>query len=146
MDQINLSRSAAFRLLLPFPRRGLYSPNHAGEAADGDARGHGARRATEGRRSQAGAGASAAGRTNFRIVHLSIQGNHIHLLCEADALAYVLNNWRKHRDDRGAMRTAQVDPYSTAVWFPAWAERDGVPFVWPKATSRCHVARRRRGC
>jgi REP element-mobilizing transposase RayT len=126
------------------------------------------------------------GRANFRIVHLSIQGNHIHLLCEADdrialangvrgfcvsaarrlnvaiskergeqrrgrvftdryhattithprqarnALAYVLNNWRKHRDDRGAMRMAQVDPYSTAVWFPAWAERDGVPFVWPK--------------
>jgi REP element-mobilizing transposase RayT len=127
-----------------------------------------------------------AGRTNFRIVHLSIQGEHIHLLCEADdrialangirgfcvsaarrlnvaiskergetrrgrvftdryhattithprqarnALAYVLNNWRKHRDDRGAMRTAQVDPYSTGVWFPSWAERDGVPFVWPK--------------
>ena len=127
-----------------------------------------------------------AGRSNFRIVHLSIQGNHIHLLCEADdrialangirgfcvsaarrlnlaiskergetrrgrvftdryhattithprqarnALAYVLNNWRKHRDDRGAMRTAQVDPYSTGVWFPSWAERDGVPFVWPK--------------
>jgi hypothetical protein len=24
------------------------------------------------------------GRANFRIVHLSIQGNHIHLLCEAD--------------------------------------------------------------
>jgi len=100
----------------------------------------------------------AAGRTNFRIVHLSIQGEHIHLLCEADdrialangirgfcvsatithprqarnALAYVLNNWRKHRDDRGAMRTAQVDRYSTGVWFPSWAERDGVPFVWPK--------------
>ena len=44
----------------------------------------------------------------------------------------LLNNWRKHRDDRGAMRTAQVDPYSTGVWFPAWTERDGVPFVWPK--------------
>ena len=96
-------------------------------------------------------------RSNFRIVHLSIQGTHIHLLIEADdktalsrgmqafqisaakhlnaamavrtgkarrgnvfvdryhariirtpkqarnALAYVLNNWRKHRENRNAM-------------------------------------------
>ena len=127
-------------------------------------------------------------RTNFRIVHVSIQGDHIHLLCEADdrialangvrgfcisaarllngavskerrvtrrgrvftdryhatpithprqarnALAYVLNNWRKHREDRGSerMKRAQVDPFSTGVWFPDWDGRDGMPFVWPR--------------
>src|SRR5688572_11750248 len=96
-------------------------------------------------------------RDNFRIVHLSIQGTHVHLLVEADhrlalargmqsfqisaakhvnaaisnrrklrrrggvfvdryhavilrsprqtrnALAYVLNNWRKHREDRDSV-------------------------------------------
>ena len=124
-------------------------------------------------------------RKNFRVVHVSIQNGHIHLLCEAadrmalangvrglcisaarrlnlavskergskrrgrvftdryhattiasprqarNALSYVLNNWRKHREDRGALQTADVDPYSTGVWFPGWYERDGVPFVWP---------------
>ncbi|MBK9034432.1 MAG: transposase [Myxococcales bacterium] len=130
----------------------------------------------------------ALGRHDFRVVHVSIQGNHIHLLCEADdrlalangvrglcisaarrlnlaiseergvkrrgrvfaaryhatpvttprqarnALAYVLNNWRRHRADHAALgqRRAQVDPCSTAVWFVGWAERDGVPFAWPR--------------
>jgi putative transposase len=101
-------------------------------------------------------------RRNFRVVHISIQGGHIHALCEADdrvalangvrglsisaarrlnaaiaadlglpkarvgqvfidryhatqirsprqarnALAYVLNNWRKHREDRAAFHAA----------------------------------------
>ena len=127
----------------------------------------------------------SAQRADFRVVHVSIQNGHIHLLCEAadrislangvrglcisaarrlnvaisedrgvkrrgrvftdryhattianprqarNALAYVLNNWRKHREDRGARGTAVVDPYSTGVWFPDWYERDGTPFVWP---------------
>jgi REP element-mobilizing transposase RayT len=133
----------------------------------------------------------------FRIVHISIQRNHVHLLVEADhkmalsrgmqsfqisaakhlnravslkgvrvalgasrrtdpryraamakrrrgtvfpdrfhqeiittpaqarhTLAYVLNNWRKHREDReGVASTWQVDPYSTGVLFDGWAER-----------------------
>ena len=114
--------------------------------------------------------ATCLGRADFRIVHVSIQSNHIHLLVEADAkralanglrafmisgakrlnafrgrrgqvftqryhavhigsplqarraLAYVLNNWRRHREDvRGAAEgRASVDPYSTAVLFDGW--------------------------
>jgi REP element-mobilizing transposase RayT len=129
----------------------------------------------------------------YRIVHLSIQRNHVHLLVEADhktalsrgmqsfqisaakhlnrafslkslasgrhergvfakamatrrrgtvfpdrfhqeiiktrkqarhTLAYVLNNWRKHREDRyGLPSTWKVDPFSTGVLFEGWKER-----------------------
>jgi len=107
----------------------------------------------------------------FRVVHMSIQGNHLHLLVEAankrelargmqafaisaarainraqqrtgkvfayryhsveiknrrqtrHALAYVLNNWRRHAEDkhsgRRALRAA-VDPYSSGVLFDGW--------------------------
>jgi REP element-mobilizing transposase RayT len=120
---------------------------------------------------------AAARREGFRIVHLSIQADHVHLIVEAEdrmalsrgmqgfqisaakwinravskdlptrrrgqvfadryhaeiitsprqarrALAYVLNNWRKHRADRGAQaRTWQVDPFSTAGLFTGWKE------------------------
>lgn len=112
--------------------------------------------------------AQAAKRTDFRVVHLSIQGNHIHMVCEADSrlaltrgmqgfkisaakrlndvrgrsgevfadryheqplttpaqvrncLAYVMNNWRRHGEDRGAL--TRLDPYSTGMWFTGWAE------------------------
>jgi REP element-mobilizing transposase RayT len=136
----------------------------------------------------------------FRIVHISLQRNHVHMLCEADhqmalsrgmqsfqisaakhinaalavasirpgdrktgwykramakrrrgtvfpdrfhqeiitsptqarrALAYVLNNWRKHREDRGAReRTWSVDPFSTGVLFTGWKEREGAIVYW----------------
>src|SRR5690606_1023549 len=140
----------------------------------------------------------------FRIIHISIQRNHIHLIVEADnklalsrgmqafqisaakhlnravtvaamkaernglpltreqkrvlsarrrrgtvfpdrfhqeiiktpnqarrALAYVLNNWRKHREDRGDFeRMWNVDPFSTGVWFDGWKEREGEHFLW----------------
>jgi REP element-mobilizing transposase RayT len=113
----------------------------------------------------------------FRIVHFSVQGNHLHLLCEAQnklalarglqafqisaakhlnrecsrrsvrrrgkvfpdryfaeaidsvrqvrhTLNYVLNNWRKHRQDRGySLFDGRVDPYSSGVWFAGWKER-----------------------
>lgn len=38
------------------------------------------------------------------------------------ALAYVLNNWRRHREDfaNGRMLTAQLDAYSSAVSFRGW--------------------------
>lgn len=117
-------------------------------------------------------------RTDFRIVHLSIQANHVHLLVEADSkralargmqafqisaarrlnavdldgagrvrrgsvfpdryheeiitgptharhtLSYVLNNWRKHKEDRvPATKAWVVDPYSTATSFVGWVER-----------------------
>ena len=129
-----------------------------------------------------------AGRRDFRMVHVSIQRHHVHLLVEADdalalangvralcistarrlnalvsqergerrrgrvftdryhataitkprqarhALAYVLNNWRRHHEDHvgvGAGRRAMVDRYASGVAFGGWAERDGVPFAWP---------------
>jgi putative transposase len=108
------------------------------------------------------------GRDDLRIVDLSIQSNHIHLICEAAsrealsagmksfkiatarrlnrtlgregfvfadryhaesltcprqvraAIAYVLNNWRRHREDRFAKRV--VDEFSTGMWFNGWKE------------------------
>jgi putative transposase len=123
----------------------------------------------------------------FRIVHLSIQRTHLHLLVEADhrralseglrcfqisaakhinreysvkvglrarrrgavfpdryheelikspyqarrALAYVLNNWRKHRED-GAQHTEtwNVDPYSSGYQFLGWKEREEAVVFW----------------
>ena len=107
-----------------------------------------------------------AARAAFRIVHLSLQRNHLHLLVEADdreslsrgmqsfeislarrinracgrrgklfahryhatpirsprqarnALAYVLNNWRHHREDRGS--GAALDEFSSAIAFDGW--------------------------
>jgi len=110
----------------------------------------------------------------FRVCHLSIQGNHLHLIAEAEdqralsrgmqgfaiscakrlnarlgsstdkprrgrvfadryhaavlkhpqqvrhALAYVLNNWRRHREDDGARW--RVDPFSSARTFDGWAD------------------------
>ncbi len=116
-------------------------------------------------------------RTDFRIVHVSIQGNHVHLLLEAESklalargmqafqisaarrlnqvdiddagharrgpvfpdryhvevvttptharhsLAYVLNNWRRHKEDRAPFaKTWAVDPYSSAGRFTGWYE------------------------
>jgi putative transposase len=132
----------------------------------------------------------------FHIVHLSIQGTHVHLLVEAEnrdavslgmkafeisaakhinaalsragswwerhtgrvvgkrrkgrvfadryheeritnpaqarnALAYVLNNWRKHREDRGELsRTWLIDPFATGWAFEGWKELGGSPFLW----------------
>ncbi len=119
-----------------------------------------------------GAAARMLGRTDFRIVHISLQHNHVHLLVEAHdrvalargvqafeiaaarrinraigrargrvfvhryhatvlttpkqarhCLAYVLNNWRRHREDRrsAAARRAAIDPYSTAIHFDGWS-------------------------
>jgi len=129
---------------------------------------------------------TTARREDFRIVHLSIQRTHIHLLVEADdkkalaagmqgfqisaakhlnaaisrdrpgprrrgavfpdryhaeiitsprqarhALAYVLLNWRKHREDRGAKTRAwKIDWFSSAGMFPGWAEYGDEPFMW----------------
>jgi REP element-mobilizing transposase RayT len=110
---------------------------------------------------------------DFRVVHISIQHNHLHLLVEAAdrqaltrrmqsfainaaraingtsgrrgkvfphryhatqirtprqarcALAYVLNNWRHHREDLvlGRPFEAAVDPYSSGVSFTGWNGR-----------------------
>jgi len=43
-------------------------------------------------------------------------------------LAYVLNNWRKHREDRApAYRGWSVDPFSTGARFPGWSDDGVVP-------------------
>jgi REP element-mobilizing transposase RayT len=47
-------------------------------------------------------------------------------------LAYVLNNWRKHGEDRKAIaRNWIVDPFSTGWCFNGWRERKDEPFLWP---------------
>ncbi|HEX7836995.1 MAG TPA: transposase [Kofleriaceae bacterium] len=129
---------------------------------------------------------TTARRENFRIVHLSVQRTHIHLLVEADgkralasgmqgfqisaaghlniaiskgklgprrrgtvfpdryyakiitsprqarhALSYVMNNWRKHQEDRGAPMSAwTIDWFSSAAMFPGWAEYGDEAFLW----------------
>jgi len=132
---------------------------------------------------------TTARREDFRIVHLSIQRTHLHLLVEADhkaalasgmqgfqisaakhlnaaisrrrpgprrrgpvfpdryhaeiitspaqtrhVLSYVLNNWRRHREDhREPMARWKIDWYSTAAMFPGWAEYgelEDEPFLW----------------
>jgi REP element-mobilizing transposase RayT len=125
-------------------------------------------------------------RERFRIVHISLQRNHIHMLAEADnklalargmqgfqisaarnintilgvdryrrrrgpvfadryhlevitsptqarsTLSYVLNNWRKHCEDRcGLASTWLVDPFSSGVSFPDWKELEGKHVMWP---------------
>jgi putative transposase len=44
------------------------------------------------------------------------------------SLAYVLNNWRKHREDAyGRAQTWKIDAYSTGMAFTGWAEQ---PAFW----------------
>jgi putative transposase len=125
----------------------------------------------------------------FRIVHVSIQRTHMHLLVEADnrkalsagmrsfqisaakhinreysekkgmamaarrrgrvfvdryheeliktprqarrSLAYVLNNWRKHREDVASHTESwNVDPYSSGFQFLGWKEREQAEELW----------------
>jgi REP element-mobilizing transposase RayT len=121
----------------------------------------------------------------FRIIHISIQRTHVHMLVEAQhrealsrgmqsfqisaakhlnaavsiqrkkrrrgtvftdrfhqeiiktprqarhALAYVLNNWRKHREDQSPLtRKWNVDAFSTGPLFAGWQEREGEPLLW----------------
>jgi putative transposase len=126
----------------------------------------------------------------FRIVHISIQKTHIHMIVEAgdkmalsrgmqsfqisaakhlnatvsvkrmtprrgrvftdryhqeviktptqarNTLAYVLNNWRKHREDRHIdTERWKVDAFSTGVQFTGWREREDAVFMWkPRET------------
>ena len=45
--------------------------------------------------------------------------------------AFVMNNWRKHGEDRLALsRTWLVDPFSTGILFPDWQELQGQPWMW----------------
>lgn len=118
-------------------------------------------------------------RRDFRVVHVSIQHDHVHLIVEAEnrkalgkgmrgfaisaarqinaargttgnvfpdryhcevitcprqarnTLAYVLNNWRKHREDRRVVARAwRIDPYSSGCNFTGWAEDADSPILW----------------
>jgi REP element-mobilizing transposase RayT len=128
----------------------------------------------------------AAVRERIRIVHISLQRTHVHLLIEAEnkqalargmqgfqisaarninsmlgdgsgrhrrghvfvdryhlevissprrarhALGYILNNWRKHREDQyGLASTWLVDPFSSGVSFPDWKELEDQHLMWP---------------
>jgi REP element-mobilizing transposase RayT len=129
---------------------------------------------------------TTARREDFRICHLSIQHNHVHLIVEASdkhalasgmqgfqisaakhlnaaiskgrpgprrrgsvfpdryhaeiitlptqarhAISYVVNNFRKHGEDRTApASTWNVDWFSTGIMFPGWAEYCDDPFLW----------------
>jgi hypothetical protein len=43
-------------------------------------------------------------------------------------LAYVLNNWRRHKEDRAqGTRTWLLDNYSSAIRFTGWAEQTSWP-------------------
>jgi len=47
------------------------------------------------------------------------------------ALAYVLNNWRRHREDHAEFaRKWNVDPYSSGDSFLGWRELEGKVFLW----------------
>jgi REP element-mobilizing transposase RayT len=119
-----------------------------------------------------GAIATCAARTAYRVIHASLQSNHLHLLVEADdklalsrgmqgfaisaakrlnrelrrrrgavfafryhatpitsptqarnAIAYVLNNWRRHKND--ARAPYRIDPYSSADQFHGWRTPHG---------------------
>jgi putative transposase len=128
---------------------------------------------------------TVARREDFRIVHLSIQRTHVHLLVEAKskvalasgmqgfqisaakqlnaaiskgrpgprrrgavfpdryhavvidsprqarhALSYVINNWRKHGEDRGEVtRRWHIDWYASGAMFPGWKEHGTKGFV-----------------
>jgi len=129
---------------------------------------------------------TTARREDFRIVHLSIQRTHVHLIVEANdkhalasgmqgfqisaakhlnaaiskgkpgprrrgtvfpdryhaeiitsprqarhTLAYVLNNFRKHREDQAEpMSSWKLDWFSSAILFPGWAEYGDEAFLW----------------
>lgn len=127
-----------------------------------------------------------AKRDDFRIVHMSIQHDHLHLIVEADdkaalskgvqgfsisaarqinraitarggerrtgkvisdrfharsltspravrnTVAYVLNNWRHHGEDRASFAQRwNVDPFSTGAMFFGWKELESSPVLWP---------------
>jgi len=46
-------------------------------------------------------------------------------------LAYVMNNWRKHGEDRvGRMQAWKIDWFSSAIHFPHWVEYGDSPWMW----------------
>jgi len=53
------------------------------------------------------------------------------------AIRYVLNNWRKHGEDRAReARGWLVDPFSSAESFEGWVERSDKQLTWPTREAR----------
>jgi REP element-mobilizing transposase RayT len=122
-----------------------------------------------------------ATKDDFRVVHFTVMGNHVHLIVEAagkeplargmqglairvaktinkhlgrrgtvwddryhatvlgsptqvrHALAYVLNNFRRHAAPHGRMPgKGWVDPCSSAAWFTDWTEEPSVHWAPPR--------------
>ena len=97
-----------------------------------------------------------------RVVHHSVQGNHVHLVAEADSrrvlagrvqglevrrvIEYVLKNHRHHFGGQAA----RFDPRSSAAWFDGWrspaALGDGrQPLVRPPKSWLLRIGWRRHG-
>lgn len=53
-----------------------------------------------------------------------------------NAISYVLNNWRRHGEDRASFtKKWKVDPFSNGIDFPGWKELEDSPFLYrPPAT------------
>ena len=75
-----------------------------------------------------------------------------------NTLCYVLNNWRHHDEHLKPLRNAwKIDPYSTALAFDGWKERDAKgtrfrvpiayagPLLWLPKTWLLREGWRRRG-
>ena len=76
-----------------------------------------------------------------------------------NCLSYVLNNWRHHGEDKGERsHTWHLDPFSSAVTFEGWKERESrdgqryvqpptyiAPLVWPPRTWLLNVGWRKYG-
>ena len=75
-----------------------------------------------------------------------------------NCLAYVLNNWRHHDEDRGPQsRHWKIDPFSSAITFEGWKEREAeggrfiqpptfvAPLVWEPKTWLLTIGWRRYG-
>ncbi|MEO8548594.1 MAG: transposase [Kofleriaceae bacterium] len=75
-----------------------------------------------------------------------------------NCLAYVLNNWRHHGEDHGPQsRTWKIDPFSSAIAFEGWREREAeggrfiqpptflAPLVWEPSTWLLKIGWRRHG-
>src|SRR4029079_38833 len=52
------------------------------------------------------------------------------------ALSYVMNNWRRHREDQyGPASMWKLDWFSSAIAFPGWAEYGDEAFLWRGPTT-----------
>jgi len=74
-----------------------------------------------------------------------------------NCIAYVMNNWRHHGEDKGVHSSSWIlDPFSSAVTFEGWKEREHrprmrfvqppgyvAPLVWPPSTWLLNVGWRK---